>query len=105
TVVGAAIVRPADDGGAAVVRQRDGKALHNVGRGTGVAAAQLRRLAPHAAAAGEYPRRAERAVVGPAADDGGVAVGGERAGVGKRGPAGHAGLRAIGPGRAVATEL
>src|SRR5262249_3064010 len=64
---------PADDGGVAVRRQRDGDSLGRRPRGTG--AQQLGALlAPDSPAAGEHPRGARVAVVTEPADDGGLAL-------------------------------
>ena len=75
----AVVVWPAYDGGVAVARQRDGPALEDVASRAGVH--QLGLLAPRRAVPREHPRRAEIRAVERPAQDGGVAVAGERGGV------------------------
>src|SRR5262249_12279862 len=65
------------DGSIAVSGQRDGHALASASHSVG-GNELLALLRPDTTTAREYPRRPGLVVVGPAAHEGGVAVGGER---------------------------
>ena len=71
---------PADEGGVAVGGQRDGVALCGYGSNRAGADELRPLLGPDAAAAGKDPRRPGERVVASPADEGGVAVGGQRDG-------------------------
>src|SRR5439155_240801 len=90
----------ADKGGVAIGRQRHAPAEP---AGAGLAAAgELRALlGPDAAGAGERPGRAHIGVVGGAADQGGVAIGGQRHALAEQA---GAGLAAAGQLRALLDE-
>src|SRR5204862_148862 len=91
----AAIVgEAADQGGVAVGGQRRAGA-ELAGAGLAAAGELCALLGPDGAGAGEGPRRPQLAIVGEAADQGGVAVGGQR----------HAGAELAVAGLAAAGEL